>query len=162
MLNRFFRNLIRVVPAWVMAVLTTVIFAVIFQTQNVVTRLDGIGADVGLWDRLTMTGYDLIHLGSLYGAFIAVALLMAFLAGGLVYRFAKFGRPIVYLVAGAVAMVVMLSLMKEVFFGVPLIAGARSTVGIILQMSAGALGGLVFAWASRHKLSPKVDLEELS
>jgi len=31
-----------------------------------------------------------------YGLFILVAFLIAFLAGGTVYRFAKFGRSIVY------------------------------------------------------------------
>ena len=74
-----------------------------------------------------------------------MAFLIAFLAGGLIYRFAKFGRPIVYMVAGAVAMMVMLMAMKQAFFGVDIVAGARDGFGLALQMLAGAVGGYVFA-----------------
>ena len=82
---------------------------------------------------------------------IALALIIAFLAGGLVFRFAKFGRPIIYVVAGAMAMLVMLFSMREVFFGVPLIGGARSGFGIAMQMLAGGVGGYVFARVSQAK-----------
>ena len=98
-----------------------------------------------------MTFYDLQHLGSLYGIFIAIALAVAFLIGGVVFRFAKIGRPVVYIFAGSVAMLVMLFAMKEAFFDVHLIAGARSGKGIGLQMLAGGVGGWVFAWVSQPK-----------
>jgi hypothetical protein len=92
-----------------------------------------------------MTVYDLAYLGSLYIFFVALGTLVAYLAGLLVYRIAGFGRPIVFAVAGAVAILVMLMLMKQAFFGIHLIAGARDGVGIGMQMGAGAIGGLVFA-----------------
>lgn len=144
------RRVLKIMAAWVLAVLATVLVGVVFQTQNVIARLNDIGANVSLTDRLSMTSYDIIHLGSLYGAFIAIAFLIAFLAGGIVFHLAKFGRPFVYVVAGAVAMLIMLLAMKQVFFDTHLIAGARDALGISLQMLAGAIGGFVFARASRQ------------
>lgn len=144
------RRVLKIMAAWVLAVLATVLVGVVFQTQNVIARLNDIGANVSLTDRLSMTSYDIIHLGSLYGAFIAIAFLIAFLSGGIVFHLAKFGRPFVYVVAGAVAMLIMLFAMKQVFFDTHLIAGARDALGISLQMLAGAIGGFVFARMSRQ------------
>ena len=150
-LLRIIRRIPRLFLAWILATLTTIAIGVFFQTQNVISKLGDIGADVSLGERLSMTGYDIQHLGSLYGIFILAAFLIAFLMGGLVFHFAKFGRPIVYAVAGAVAILVMLFAMKANFFDIHIIAGARDMVGIGLQMLAGAIGGFVFARFSRPK-----------
>ena len=131
------------------AAATTVVVGISFQTQMVLARLDGIGADVGFAERLSMTGYDIFYLGQLYFVFVAMALAIAFLAGGLIFRYAQFGRPLIYAVAGSTAMLVMLYFMKQRFFDVQIIAGARDAVGMGLQMIAGALGGLVFAVVNR-------------
>ena len=53
-------------------------------------------------------------------------------------------RALVFAAAGLVCMLVMLTLMKEVFFGVQIIAGARSLPGFWTQAIAGALAGLAF------------------
>ena len=132
------------VLAWLAAAVIVAAVGTFLQTQNVVARLNGVGADIALSERLSMTGYDLTHLGTLYLPFIAAGALVAYLAGLLVYRLAGFGRPVVFAVAGAVAMLVMLLLMKQAFFGIHIIAGARSGFGIALQMLGGAVGGLVF------------------
>jgi len=42
-------------------------------------------------------------------------------------------------------MFVMLWAMEQVFFGVPIVAGARDGFGLILQMLAGGVGGFIFA-----------------
>lgn len=145
------QRFLRVAIGWIFAVVTTMIFAVICQTQNLIARLGGIGGDVGMGERLSMTVFDITHLGTLYIVFIGIALLVAFLAGAGVFRLARFGRPVVYIVAGAVAMAVMLVLMKNAFFGVQLIAGARDTVGFISQIIAGGFGGWVFARLTQLK-----------
>ncbi|WP_298915115.1 hypothetical protein [uncultured Algimonas sp.] len=134
---------------WIAAAVATTALGVLFQTQNVIARLNGIGADIGWSERLSMSAYDLLRLGSLYILFVGIATLVAYLAGLLVYRLASFGRWVVFAVAGAVALFVMLMLMKQAFFGVHLIAGARDVAGIGFQMLAGALGGLVFAGLTR-------------
>jgi hypothetical protein len=131
-----------------------VILGVTFQSQNIIARLGDLGADIGFGERLSMTAYDITHLGSLYGIFIAIALAIAFLASGLLYHFTKFGRPVIYAVAGAVAILIMLFTMKQAFFDVHIIAGARDSLGIILQMLAGAVGGVIFTrLTSGHKIS---------
>jgi hypothetical protein len=80
-----------------------------------------------------------------------MALAIAFLVGGLLFRVTKFGRAIIYSVAGAVGLLTMLFGMKEAFFDVHLIAGARDAFGISLQMLAGAIGGFVFSKVSRSQ-----------
>ena len=140
------------IGGWIAAVVTTVIFGIFLQTQNVLARLEGIGADIGLAERLSMSFFDLRYLGSLYIIFVGLALAIAFLVGGLVFRFAKFGRPLIYTVAGAIALLTMLFGMKQVFFDIHMIAGARDGLGISLQMLAGGIGGFVFAKLSRPKL----------
>ena len=141
--------------AWGLAVLTTTVFAVIFQSQNIIARLNGLGGNIGFSERLSVTFFDLTHLGSLYGIFISIALAIAFLCGALVYKIAKFGRPVIYICAGAIAMIVMLLMMKEVFFGVAIIAGARDMTGLAFQMVAGGLGGFVFSKISQAKQGVK-------
>ena len=150
-------KILKRIGAWLAAVLAVVILGVIFQTQNVIARLGNIGADIGFIERLSMTAYDIIHFGSLYIPFIAIALVIAFLAGGLLYHFTKFGRPLIYPVAGGVAILVMLFLMKQAFFDVHIINGAKDELGISLQVLAGTIGGWVFARLTRNliKTLPK-------
>lgn len=146
-MDRFIRAFwtgLRFAGGWIAAAVLTTVIAVFLQTQNVVARLNAVDAGIGFSERLGMTGYDIQHLGSLYGIFVLGGLLVAFLAGLVVYRLAGFGRPVVFAVAGAVAMLVMLLLMKQAFFGIHIIAGARDMLGIGLQMLAGGLGGLLF------------------
>jgi len=142
---------IRFLIGWIVGAVTTTVLGVILQTQNVIARLGNIGAEIGTGERLSMTAYDVLHLGSLYFVFVAIATLIAYLAGLLVYRLAGFGRLLVFAVAGSVAILVMLLLMKQAFFGVHLIAGARDALGISLQMLAGAVGGLIFAWLTASR-----------
>ena len=148
-------KIIKRIGAWLAAVLTVGILGVIFQTQNVIARLRDLGADVGFGDRLSMTAYDISHLGSLYGIFIAIALALAFLAGGVVFRVAKFGRPLIYSVAGGIAILIMLFAMKRAFFDIHIIAGARDGLGITLQILAGVIGGWVFAHLTRNLIKVK-------
>ena len=140
------------IGGWLAAVLTTVFIGIGLQTQNVLARLEGIGADIGLADRLSMTFYDLQYLGSLYFIFVGIALAIAFLIGGLVFHIAKFGRPLIYIAAGAIALLTMLLGMKEAFFDIHMIAGARDGFGISLQMLAGAIGGFIFSKINQPEL----------
>lgn len=150
--------LIRVVShviKWVIACLIAVVLAVISQTQFVLARLSQLGADVSIGDRLSTTLFDIQHLGSFYGLFIAVALGIAFLVSGLLYHFIKFGRPIIYAVAGGTAIFVLLFSMKTAFFNIHIIAGARDFFGISLQVIIGILAGLIFARLTRKIPPPR-------
>ena len=131
--------------AWPAATFVCTALAAFISSQRVLNQLPDPLGQIGLSERVFTAFYDIQHFGSLYGLFILIAFLIAFLAGGLIFRFAKFGRPIVYMVAGAVAMMVMLIAMKQAFFGVDIVAGARDGFGLALQMLSGAVGGYVFA-----------------
>jgi len=135
----------KIILAFVISVVLATLLATLFSTQFVIAGLTQAGAEISLGERLNMTLYDLGHLGRLYGIFILIGLAIAFLAAALVYRFAKTKRALIYVVAGMACFVVMLYLMQAVFFGVPIIAGARSTMGLIFQVLAGGLGGYMFA-----------------
>jgi len=104
-----------------------------------------------------MVLYDALYFGKLYIVFIALGFLVAFGVGSILLLALKLRRRIAYrvivfAVAGAVSMAVMLWAMKNVFFGTQLVAGARDETGFLLQILAGVIGGLVFALLTR--LSP--------
>lgn len=131
--------------AFIVSALVATVLANIFSTQFVIAGLNANGGDIGMNGRLSMTAHDLLNFGPLYAVFITLGLAIAFLAGSIVYRFAKTGRTLVYVVAGIVCFIVMLWAMKNVFFGVPVVAGARSMLGVIFQTLAGAAAGYIFA-----------------
>lgn len=131
--------------AFILSVLIATVVATLFSTQFVIAGLEGVGAVIGLGDRIDMTFYDLRHLGLLYGIFIFIGLAIAFSLAALLHRTAKTKRKLIYVIAGTACFVVMLYLMQAVFFGVPIIAGARSTLGLVFQALAGGLAGYVFA-----------------
>ena len=140
-----FKRIIRWLGILIVSVTFTVILAVSIQTQRVIGGLEEIGASVPIGERIGMTAYDVMHLGSLFGIFVFIALFVAFLAAGFLCRFIKLSPPFVYSVAGAVAVIIMLMIMKRAFFDVHIIAGARDGIGIALQALCGALGGYIFA-----------------
>jgi hypothetical protein len=84
-----------------------------------------------------------------YGALTAVALLVAFLAAGLVARFTGL-RTIVFAVAGAVAIFVLFSALKAAV-GTVGVFGARGALGLGLQMTAGLIAGAVFALLTQRR-----------
>ena len=135
----------------VLASLFMALAGVIVQTQFVLAALSEAGAGITAQDRISMTLADIAGLGPLYLVFILIGFLIAFLAGALVVRFTPLPRTLVYAVAGAVCMFVMLTLMREVFFGVPVISGARSLAGEISQAVCGAAAGNFFAWLTSRQ-----------
>lgn len=136
---------LRVALAFLAAVILMATTGTIAQTQFVLSALALIGAPVSLADRLAMTLADLAGFAPLYAAVIAIGFLIAFSAAGLLQRrFVALPKIAVFAVAGAVCVAVMLIAMREVFFGIPLIAGARSTAGFLTQIACGAFAGAIF------------------
>ena len=125
--------------------------ASIFSTQRVISGLNEIGGKVEFGDRVSMTVYDAVHFGPLYWVFISLAFFIAFTAAWALHKRVKFGRPIIFTIAGLIAMLIMLLAMERVFFGVPIVAGARDTLGLLLQMVAGGIGGFIFARLTARK-----------
>jgi hypothetical protein len=135
----------KVLGAFIAAVFVLTVLATVLQSVFVLAALSGVGAQISAGEAAGMITADLAGLGPLYGAFIAFALLIAFLVSALVHRITPLSRTLVFASAGIAAMAVMLLAMEQVFFGVQLIAGARTLSGFGAQMLAGLLAGFTFA-----------------
>jgi hypothetical protein len=109
----------------------------------------GTPAELPLAERLSWMLDDVVGLQPLYSALTTSALLVSFLAAGLVARFTGL-RTIVFAVAGGVAIFVMFTLMKNVL-GTVGVFGARGPMGLGVQAFAGVLSGLLFAWLSQPR-----------
>lgn len=138
----------RLLAAFCGAVLLMAGLGTAVQTQFVLAALEAVGARIAFADRLSMTLDDLAGFAPIYAAVAALGFLVAFLVAGAVARRLKPLRGLIYAVAGAAAIAAALFLMREVFFGVPPIAGARSLAGQVAQILCGALAGALFAWIS--------------
>jgi hypothetical protein len=140
-----------VVAVVVMVVLGSAAHSLMVQQawSDAVMAGEGVPATLPVADRVSWMLHDLIGLQPLYGGLVAVALLVAFLAGTLVARFTGL-RPIVFAVAGAVAIFVLFTALKMAL-GTVGVFGARGTIGLGLQIAAGLIAGLVFAALSRPR-----------
>ena len=135
---------VRVFLVYLVSVVVMAALGVIAQSLFVLAGLSGVGADINLTPALSMLVDDLMGLAPIYAVIIALGFLIALPVAALVGRLLPLPRGLVFAVAGAVCIAVMLTLMKEVFFGVQLIAGARSLAGFCAQAMVGGLAGLVF------------------
>ena len=110
---------------------------------------EGVSATLSMGDRVAWILHDLVGMLPLFGSLVSVALLIAFLAGSLVARFTGL-RPIVFAVAGAVAIFTLFTLLK-MQLGTVGVFGARGNMGLGLQVVSGMIAGLVFAFLSRPR-----------
>ncbi|XBQ16517.1 MAG: hypothetical protein ABL308_01260 [Oceanicaulis sp.] len=132
------------IGGWLAATIVLAVLATALQSAFVIGMLEEIGAEISAGPAVSMIAYDLAGLGPLYGAILGIGLLVAFLAGSALNRFTGL-RTIVFAGAGAVCVAVALFLMEQVFFGVQMIAGARTVTGFLAQVIAGGAAGLLFA-----------------
>ena len=138
--------MVRRLAAYVSAVLITTVLGSIAHSlfiQQAWVSAAGADAQIPMGERISWITHDLVGLQPLYGGLIAVALLVAFLASGLLARYTGL-RTIVFAVAGAIAMFTMFTIMR-MELGTVGVFGARGTMGLAVQMAAGLIAGLVFA-----------------
>lgn len=138
-------GVLKAVRGWIITAVLLGVAATVLSSVMVLAMLVTVGADIGPGEALDHIGFDLAGFGPLYSALIAAALAAAFIAAAMVTRLVKPLRPAVFAAAGAIAMAVMLTLMDQVFFGVQLVAGARTMAGFLAQTGAGAAAGLIYA-----------------
>ncbi len=138
---------VRWMAALLVAALGTYVLAVIANAQFVMHAHD---VSIGFSDRVRMTAFDVSNMW-LYLAVILVALLLGFLVATLLKRFLPQLARVAFPIAGAAAIGATLGLMYMQFHTVP-ISGARSTMGFVSQVLAGAFGGWLFARLSQKPL----------
>jgi len=138
--------MVRRLAAYVSAVLITTVLGSIAHSlfiQQAWVSAAGADAQIPMGERISWITHDLVGLQPLYGGLVAVALLVAFLASGLLARYTGL-RTIVFAVAGAIAMFTLFTIMR-MELGTVGVFGARGTMGLAVQMAAGLIAGLVFA-----------------
>jgi hypothetical protein len=131
---------IRWVLGLIAAALATYIVGTALNSQFVIGMHD---ISVSIGDRFNMTMFDISNMVA-YLVIVAVALLIGFLIATILKRFLPNLARVAYPIAGGAAIAVALGLMYIMFQTIP-ISGARSTMGFLAQVFAGAIGGWVFA-----------------
>ena len=141
----------KVVQALAGYVLAVIVMVVVGAGAHAVFNqgdLAALGADYSIGERLGWIAHDIVGMAPLYGAIMGAGLLIAFLVAGLVARWMRTLRQVVFIVAGAVAVAVTLTIMRSVFEITP-IASTRDLDGFIAQAIAGAIAGLTFIMVKR-------------
>ena len=103
---------------------------------------------IPLRDRVSWAAHDVTGMIVPYGSLSAIALLIAFLAAGLLARLTG-RRTLVFGLAGAFAIFVLFAVLRG-FLGTVGVFGARGA-GLSGQMLAGLLAGVLFA----HLTAPR-------
>jgi len=142
-------RVVRWILGLIAAALATYVVGTALNSQAVIAMHD---SAVSIGDRLNMTLFDISNMVA-YLAIIAIALLVGFLIATILKRFLPNLARVAYPIAGAAAIAVTLGAMYMVFQTIP-ISGARSTMGFLSQMFAGALGGWVFARIAVQPVTP--------
>ncbi|XOV81487.1 MAG: hypothetical protein ACFHXK_11440 [bacterium] len=136
----------KLVLAFVLAVITAYVLAVLAYTQLNLANIVEMGLPVSMTDRIGAAGHDLMGMATLYLPIIAVALLLAFGFTAIVLRWVPQLRTLGYILAGFVGIfAVDFALGALLTGGTHPLAVTRTTIGLLSQCVAGAIGGYVFA-----------------
>ncbi|MEM9624500.1 MAG: hypothetical protein AAF993_22860 [Pseudomonadota bacterium] len=139
----------KVVGAFLAAVLATYILAVLFYTQLNLANLVEMGLAVSMGDRLQAAFHDLLGMAVIYLPVIALALLLGFLIARVVLIWVPQLRALGYVVAGFVGIFAIDFLLgATVASGTHGLAVTRTAIGLLSQCIAGAAGGYVFSQLS--------------
>ena len=143
-------RVLKVLLAFVAAVLVGFVTASVLHSQFVLAKLAGVGAEIpaGAWLRMTAT--DVVGFFPLFPAVVAAGLAIGFVVAAVLKRVLKPLAPVAYPLAGAAAIGTALFLMGLQFEMTP-VAGARGALGFAAQCGAGALAGWVFALLLRRR-----------
>jgi len=142
--------MLRVLAAFVAAVIVAYGLAAVAQTQHVMSRLTDMGMTVTAQDRLAATVHDLVGMAPLFLPMIAIGFAIAFGVAAGILRLAPRWRPVGYPLAGGAA-VLAIHVILSLALDITPIAAARTTLGLTTQALAGALGGWAFAMLRRSR-----------
>ena len=145
----------RRIGAFVCAVLVTYLAGSALSTQMILHEVSSFGVPVDFGTRIGATAHDIAGLAVTYLPIIAIALIVAYPVTALMLRFVPGPRALAYAIGGAAALFALHSLMFAVLGMHPLPA-TRTTLGMLLQVVAGAVGGVAFAAVARPKATPPV------
>lgn len=155
--------MIRRLGLFLLAVLTTYVLATVASSLAVAASLRGMGVSVPANTAASMIGQDLFGMADMFLPMVAFGLLIAFMTAALIFRILARVRILLYLLAGATAMICM-HVLLHLAFGITPVAAARSMPGLALQALAGAAGGVLYSvglW-KQSSYSSAVSLKDAS
>lgn len=138
----------RRIGAFVCAVLVTYLAGSALSTQMILHDVSSFGVTVDFATRIGATLHDLAGLAVTYLPIIAIALIVAYPVTALALRFVPGPRVLAYAIGGGAALFALHWLLFAMLGMHPLPA-TRTTLGMLLQATAGAIGGLAFAAVTR-------------
>lgn len=139
------QSAVRIALAFVAAVLATYVVGCIAATQGALGMLPAIAQPIAMDVRLTTTMQDLVGMLPAYAPLIAAALVAGFMVARVIVSRLPSLRTLGYVLAGATAMLAMHLIMPITIDGIVPVAATRSTIGLLLQVMAGGVGGWLFA-----------------
>ena len=148
--------LMRIVLAFIAAVIATALLGTVVQTQINLADLARMGVSVPMDVRMQTTSDDLLGFTPTLAGLALIAMLIAFPVAAWIGRRAPGARTLMFSVAGAVGLYVAFILVDR-FAPMPtLIAATRQTSGALLVAASGLLGGALFARFTRAR--PNVEM----
>ena len=140
--------MIRKLAAYLLAIIVAYLLASITATQSVIGQLSQMDVEVNIADRLSMTLHDIVGMAGMFLPLIAAGFLVAFLLTALLCRWLARRPTVLYVLAGAVALIAI-HLILKLAFGITPVAIARTPGGLLRQGLAGAVGAYVYAYTNR-------------
>lgn len=137
--------MIKTVLAFFAAVLAAYVVAVLMYSQFNLANLVEMGIEVDLGLRLQTALHDLTGMVGIYFPVLIVAFLIAFGVMRLILNWVPQLRTVGYILSGFAAIFAIDAILGSVF-GMHPLAVTRTTMGLLGQCVAGAVGGYVFAW----------------
>lgn len=134
--------MVRRILTFVLAAMAVTVLVAVAGSQ---VNLDALGVAVTPADRAAAAARDIVGAAPLLAMFIAPAFLVTALIAGAAVRYPFFGRLVLFALAGAGAVLLVLQGLC-VAFPMPVLAAARTVEGAQLLTAAGALGGLVYGF----------------
>lgn len=131
------------VVGYLLAVASTYLIGVLLVTQFNISQVTQLGPAVSLTSRAQTVLHDWLGMLEIYLPLIAIAMFTALLVTGLVLNRFLPRSAWLYALAGLVAMVALHQIMNLVF-EISAVAPTRTSLGLLAQGLAGAIGGYTF------------------
>jgi len=140
--------MLKILTGFILAVLVTYVIAVIFISQGNLAQVESLlGITAGFGVRVDAALHDIKGMTGLYLPLVTIALIIAFGVAALIIRFLVRLRLTGFALAGFVGLIALHVIMEQML-GLSGVAPTRFLSGLLLQGVAGAVGGLVFHFAT--------------
>ncbi|MCZ4320826.1 hypothetical protein [Pseudomonas anguilliseptica] len=128
-----------------LAVLLASVMGTVLQTQFNLANLQALGAPMPLGVRVQTTCLDLLGFSPTFAVLVILGFTFALPVASLLARVWPMGRWLLFILAGAIAVLAAMALANALLPMPTLIGANRSLAGTLGLMACGSLGALLFA-----------------